>query len=142
MVVAPEHPSLHAAVVQAASEEAQWDEQLLLLRISQERAGLWVQGLGRWGSADAASGAPGFHTSANGVMAGADKDVAPGALAGVSVAYVDDQVWQGGAGMGSVQTGRLQLYGVRELGLATLSASFGGAYDQIDVERSAAPPIS
>ena len=141
MVVAPAHPLLHAAVVQAASDQAQWDEQLLLLRVSQDRAGAWVQALGRWGSADASAGAPGFRSSAAGAMAGADKALAPGVLAGAAVAYVDDQVTERGGGMGSVQTGRLQVYGRWSLGSAAISASFGGAYDQVDVERSAAPGL-
>jgi outer membrane autotransporter protein len=139
VVVSPANPTVHTAVIQASADEAQWDEQLLLLRITQEHAGLWIQGLGRWSSVDAASGAPGFHTSANGVMAGADGEPMPGVLAGASAAYVVDHVWQGQGGSGSAETGRLSLYGRWSLGSAALTATFGGAYDRFTADRAAAP---
>ncbi len=101
------------------------------------KRGLWVRGLGTFGSVDADGAAPGYDSDTAGVMAGVDRQVGENSFIGVAFGYESTNVdMDNSAGASAdISTPRVALYGGRTSGKYTYGATLGYAYSDVDTAR-------
>lgn len=99
------------------------------------RYGGWFRGLGSFASLDAGAGAPGLTAQTGGFLAGLDRPVGEDTWLGGAIGYSHTDFAEKAGGSGSIETGRLAMYGGTLLGPAVLTGTVGYAYDWIDTER-------
>ena len=98
-------------------------------------AGGWVEATGTEMHVDSSNGAPDYHASSGGFLAGIDKSVDPsGGRLGFAIGYDETNLSDGAGGSGKIGTTRVGLYGAQPLGRFTLAADFmyGHADDKTD----------
>jgi fibronectin-binding autotransporter adhesin len=97
--------------------------------------GGWFRGVGSFASVNGNSVAPGFDADSGGFMAGVDREVMPDVFAGIAGGYTHSDVNDHSSSTGSVDTGRVLLYGGGLVGPAWWSTTAGYAHDSIATSR-------
>jgi fibronectin-binding autotransporter adhesin len=100
--------------------------------------GGWFRGAGNFASISGNAGVPGFSAQNGGFLIGLDRPVAENALLGVAAGYDHTNASENSSNSGTVDTGRVALYGGNITGPALVSGTLGYAYDGISTTRTIA----
>jgi fibronectin-binding autotransporter adhesin len=97
--------------------------------------GGWFRGIGSFASLNGNSVAPGLSADSGGFLSGFDREVWPGIYAGVAGGYAHSDVNEHSTSSGTIDNGRIMLYGGGLVGSAVWSATAGYAHDSINTSR-------
>jgi outer membrane autotransporter protein len=158
-------PTLIVAATNAATDDAQFSNELLLDRLQSVRTealaqrdevalsdhhevrnlspyGLWVSALGGFGSASGGNGAPGYSTSKYGMVLGWDGVMAPGWVDGLAFEYTHQNVSQSGGGTARIGTPRIEAYTGFWRGHYAVDLTLGDGSATISTDRSYAAALT
>jgi outer membrane autotransporter protein len=99
--------------------------------------GGWFRGIGSFASVNGNSTAPGYSADSGGFLAGYDRAIAPDLYAGIAGGYNHSDITVSPS-TGTVDTGRVLVYGGGLLGPGFWSATAGYAHDAISTARGIA----
>jgi fibronectin-binding autotransporter adhesin len=97
--------------------------------------GAWFRAIGGFAMLNGSSTAPGFTGAAAGFLAGYDRAVAPNLWLGLAAGYLHSDISERSTSSGTVESGRVALYGAGLVGPSRLMATLGYAYDRTDTAR-------
>ena len=98
--------------------------------------GAWFRGIGGFTSINGSGVAPGFTGTSGGFLAGYDRPIAPNIYVGIAGGYTHGDVNEHAAANGSIDTGRVALYGGGWWQQNLFTATAGYAHDSIRTNRS------